>query len=1392
MSYLLENNSSVDKDIINRKEFYQYYLPESHNVSNVYDESIIPRFLIEKMISSGNHLQFHSYQLFVANFINPNTPYSRLLMKWQTGTGKTIGALAVALNFIKYFRNEEINNSSSIGSVFILGFTSQIFKNELLRFPEFGIISREELNKLKTLRSVAYNGSRFDIANYQEYLMRIKKKFNNRKNNGFFRFIGYKKLVNMVFKIQDPTLNISNLDEDGISQAIANKKILLDIPFLDEFKNSILICDEIHNVYNSLDKNNWGVALQYILNYHPSVRALFMSATPINNSPTEVIDLLNLLLPIQHYTKLHKKDFFEINRNLRKGALEKIANLCKGRISYLRDSNPLYFPTKKFIGETLPGAPYLKFIRCPMSEFHYNTYKEVYTGSLSPESQYLTDFALPNPDNTKIGMYQTSDVKKKLSYAGQSWKDANKIGFRDGKIVGDILQLKNLPRISTKFTRMMTTINSIINNQCGKILIYHNIIHMSGVLFIQEILRQNYIIGEYDSSTANTICSICGKMRKDHTKEQSDIKVIGGSNNGDLSHNNILKNIMDDTYHIKTNKKHLILQYNKNLLSYEVYSDINKPVILEFMIVDNIIVARGLFADLTDNTVLSIFKVLSTNYKLLIQSKKSSILKKIGLHIFSSNPQFEESIDTDDIIYYANTKLNQTNIKYRKNLMKVINKKLNSVPKSQLNTHVTGGKSKKNTNHQDKHTYMPVRFMVVHSELDKSSINNSLNKYNSPDNDNGCRIMILVGGKLIKEAFDIKAVRELMIMGRPDNIPTLIQIVGRAVRKNSHRYLITSKKNVNIRIFTTCLPIKEKINGKLVYKLGYEEIKYVEKLQHYKIIQNIEKILHENAIDAYMNRNIIWTKKEQKKYEKFNSSEELGSLYFKPAISNSMKKTFKIDELNLQTFNAFHKLDSINNIIIIIKRLFLEKSPVWKYNDLYKTVLNARNVIQVEFNTLLIDEESFIVALSRLVWANDVKYVEPVINLNSTHHMNGINNVIDKLFDPEDKIIILPGNKKSVITQVGDFYMMFPLDEINNEPLKIIELPYRIMHTRESVDVYIKSFLESGTTLSIYSDKRDRFFTKWNNVSIEKLEMAVCDFGTDFHMLFLEECIEYVFNVWTDPVLKKSFMHVFYFKMLNYYDLRKLVIWGHTLKPYMATKYDKYIKHVDIELKQNKTINIEKKNKELNKNNNDMSTSGLLNFLKSSINKSDLHWVSSGIKKQFEENLDKSLNLFDGNYKINNMRNISKVNADLVPVGHFLYTIPKFYHPNDKWFESPEYLTNTSKFVENNVIIGYDERSKTGVHMRFKIRTPIQNIKQFKDSRLIEKGSVCSSKSKVYLHEIAQKIGIKFKENENINVSSLCNNIRTRLIYLELKERIAKTKIKHFYFIYEIRPETIM
>ena len=173
----------------------------------------------------------------------------------------------------------------------------KIFKKELLKYPELKFISRSEMKKMKQLKIKAERGIKSDIEKLQEFTIRIKKRFSNRKNNGFFKFFGYKEFVNRLLLAKEDGINISTMTEEQILNGLKTEKIKFNEELLLSFQNSLLICDEIHNVYNSLDKNNWGVAIQFVLNKISSVRAIFLSATPLNNSPTEIVDLMNLLLP---------------------------------------------------------------------------------------------------------------------------------------------------------------------------------------------------------------------------------------------------------------------------------------------------------------------------------------------------------------------------------------------------------------------------------------------------------------------------------------------------------------------------------------------------------------------------------------------------------------------------------------------------------------------------------------------------------------------------------------------------------------------------------------------------------------------------------------------------------------------------------------------------------------------------------------------------------------------------------------------------------------------------------------------------------------------------------------------------------------------------------------
>jgi S-ribosylhomocysteine lyase LuxS involved in autoinducer biosynthesis len=1162
MAYIDVDSDNFLEDILQRKEFH---VLKNKRVFNP-PTNVLPNFAVEKEIKKGHYLQFYSHQLFVQNFANPNTPYNRLLMKHSTGSGKTLGALGIAMQFIKYFHKEMyLNPKSQIGSIFIIAFEGarEAFKKELLRHPEFGFVTSEELLNWEKLRQQAQTGAQVSVNRLNDYGNRIKRRMSNRKGNGFFKFFGYRALMNKLFKSEQSLINLSN---DELHKKIKNGDIDINHDFLEICKNSLFICDEIHVSYNSLQQNNWGITLQLIFDSHPSVRAVLLSATPINNSIKEIVDLLNYLLPKDK--RIMKEEFFDKN-GLKPRALGKLKELSTGRISYLIDKNPMYYPSRSFTGESIKGIPYLKFIRCPFTVPHLKAYNSVFNKTLSTiqqDSIYVTDFILPNPNGTE-SLFKTEDIKT-IKHSDQKWKINNNIDVKDGIVTGTFLQISNLKSVSNKYYKMLKNILQLIKNRSGKVMIYHNYVNMSGVLFIKEIFLRNGFIDEYMNSAPNTICSICGEKKSDHKElDMSSVK--------------------------STKKKH--------------------------------------------------------------------------------------------------------------------------------------------------HDYKPVRFIVLIGDLDTATRDKSIYKFNHPSNTMGDNIMILIGSRMIKESYTFKAIQHMMVMSRPDNIPTLIQIMGRAVRNNSHSLLPEKMKHVNISLYTSSLP-----NG----GLSYDEIKYKEKIKEYKIIQSIEKVFHENAIDSIINYDTIKMGLEHN---------TLGDLFFTPTIAKK-KTVYKLSELNLNTFNVYHAQKEIDMITYIIKRAFIETSPVWTYPDLLSYI--KKPDFSIEYDTTLISDENVIISLSKLIWDKD-NIANPYIK-----NENKKINVIDKLFDVFDKRIVMPNGSMYIINQVEDYYMICPL--VNGRPELKVDSIYRIQDVKHFLKAPVIDYLENHSIQFNYEAKLHSFYNKYKDTTIDKLADVLCDHGVDFHVKFIEDTIKYIFNSWTDWNTDKSKYHEFYFKMLHYYSIIGLIIFADTSKQFIFDLYKDYL--LD-------DIDLSKKNEIIDRN-----TRNTVNLLSREISNTTCEWCPKFTKELYHKSLSKSLKRFSLIKKTKEQ--ITKVHPDSLPIGHIIETIPKFYLPDRGWFSSPEYLIDKKKWVENPIIIGYNTKSKSGLHIRFKLRKPIQKIKIHKDARLIEKGSICMTRLKPDLLQICKKLKIKIEPKSS--TVKICREIKSRLMQLELIERSKGTNVKFFYSYFEI------
>jgi hypothetical protein len=1429
MSYTGIDDKNLIDDLVKRKEFYW---TKRRQTEKSPADDIIPRFVLDESINKGGYLRLLGHQQFVSNFMNPHTDYKRLHIKWSTGSGKTIAGLAIAMNFIDNYRMQKELGHEIIGSVFIIGFSERQFKNELLRYPEFGFLSHDEKSQLEKLKRVAASGAKADMDRLQDFVVKIKKRFSNRKGNGFFRFYGYKAFVNRIFVSK---LNINELSEEQIRVALADGRITYNTDLLAEFKNSIIISDEIHNVYNSAEKNNWGIALQAVLDKEPSVRFVSLSATPLNNSPAEIIDLLNLLLPQDQ--RVERGDFFLNDKDLKPGALDKIAKLSRGRFSFLIDINTKYYPSMEMVGQSLKEIPYLKFIRCPMSPFQYRTYKHIYTGALSQDSQYIVDFAIENPEDLSdksIGIFQTSQIKRMIPGATQKFKDKYGIEFLNGKLLGDMFIRENLKRYSSKYVAVLDAVLDCIKNDRGKVFIYHNIVHMSGVLFAEQVLLRNGFIDEFSTPNDETICMKCGKTRKEHLiKGRGDIQL----NRMPIS---------------KTNKKlaQILGGYQSNGMDEPMKIEretVDAPSFIPEELVENVMyggqsvsyVERGHKIELeVDGQIVCTLHRKAKPYSFYYVPSISNQLAQCEQKFLDAFASMLGELDQDLVV--------RINVYASKFFDYLTGNKFILVGTTTkhiilLKQHdISGGAQKKSakkttkkpTKQTQKHTkstdahahqFTPARFVMAHSDVEKSVMEHSLEKFNSVDNLEGEQFYILVGSKIIKESYDLKAIRNVFVVGRPDNIPTFIQIRGRAVRKNSHKGLSPEKQNVIVKIFTSCLPEKQETGlDKGEYKLSYEEEKYKEKVFAFKTIQVIEKAIHENAIDSLINH-----ERSTK-----NNNDPLGVLPFKPNIKQT---EFAANELNLSTFNIYYRKQEIQVIKQLIKRLFIEVSSVWEIEDLFKAILEPPLHYEIEIDTQLFNKDNFLIALDQLLYHNTDRTIEPFKQIVTVGGQNSYEGqilggdvtiyekdtlanqgdltklanlvtgsalgkpaidqtVIDRLHDDTDKLILIPGGQSSVIVpivhQKVQYLILFPINQHTQQPDIDIELPYRITPEESQLTINMNSFVQTKRVDFDYAEKKKIFFRKYADVQIENMENVICEYGSTFHIKFIEECIEYVFNTWTNPNARMAEMHEFYFKMLYYYDLLSLVMFAHTTKPRIFKEYTRYaipVRAKDIKLKA--MTRYEKRKDELvdiSPQDEDLATSGVINLLKSTYNRTSNNWIPQEFREQYNKTIEASVKLFSGRRK--KAKNWIKVSADLLPIGHYITKFPRLYHPEKGWDENPTYLQNEQEFIENNMIVGFDERSNTGVHIRFKIRNPIHNIKKHKDSRETEKGTVCKSKSKEFLMATAKKLDIVLPDK--VNVDELCMLIRSKLIRLELKERIKKSKVKYFYFHYEARPET--
>lgn len=984
------------RDLGARKEF-RSLLPassaaEADNTPNPYGFGL-PAGPAAPEIPMIAGLRLHGAQAFVRGFSSPDTPYTRLLLNWQTGTGKTIGMLSIAQEYVRLYRAQSTVPPASRPTVFVIGFTKSIILAEMLRHPEFGFVSPAEaveLQRLHVLAEASGGAATPDFRHYSSLVGVFKRRITDRTRGGYYQFYGYKEFANRLFvdtrKGRARGFSVANLyahakparrqadeeelddppaEEDGpsflerIDAAVAAGDVEVNRELLDSLRGGLIIADEIHNTYNLRAKNSYGVAIQYALEKtsadDPKVapRAVFMSATATGGVATEIVDLLNFLVPVEYLPgkrRLHHSEFFRTvegaggrrSTTLLPGALERIGRLSAGRVSFLLDSNEASYPRRIFVGAPLadplrPGQTiaYLQFTPCPMAPFHEKTLAHMLAGAPEaervaiPANAYtLYDMAYPNPDfepgaargaadTPAYGLYLSSETSAKLAAAPSEWKAAAGVAvdFSGGGartpplITGPFLDLAPAPRgppgvgaYSTKFQTLGTDLLGIVRSGPGKIMIYHHRVRMSGVLQIQGLLEMNGFLNETAVASPSTICAICGVAKRVHGDGPAGPRAPGGG--------------------------------------------------------------------------------------------------------------------------------------------------------------------------PPHHEFTPARYVLITSEIDRSVLDRSIARYNAQTNAEGYEFRVLVGSKIIREGFDLKAVRHQLIASLPTDIPTLLQVFGRVVRKGSHSGLPVEQQDVRIRIYVSTV-------GMLAGPEP-EVVRYAEKMEAYLLIQEVEKALRRYAVDAFVNYGRMAAAGLLEKAA-------IDAVPYRPAVDPS---EILRGPQTMATFYAYgHGDREVETLKAAIQALFSTR-PVWTYEDLWAAVRSGR-VVGVAQNPASFSEESFALALDALARHAPAVVYESVLVGNQTREA-GMGEV-------------------ALISRVGDYYIRTPAGP-GGQPVLDIESYVRdntvLCPLRVRVADYLQTTAHRSFDFAIRLKAFEREFATPEDAGGPRIEEAFMRYGAEFHYALLQAIVE--------------------------------------------------------------------------------------------------------------------------------------------------------------------------------------------------------------------------------------------------------------------------------------------
>lgn len=255
------------------------------------------------------------YQHFISHYISSRTPYKSIMLYHGVGVGKTCSAITLSENLLlTHTQNDEPKIWVIMPSALRGSFREQVFS--LSNFDDYkALINQCTGDTYVKMTHILKSNDK------EKALFKVKKFINSR-----YRLFTYDEFAKMI-------------------ENEYNNKIL---------KDKIIIIDEAHNIRNSakLEEKRIYSAIVNCISSGINNKLILLTATPMYNEPTDILDLLYLFLLNDKRNDILKdikppfQDIFDKEGNI----IEKYKNileiLSSNYISYLRGVNPFTFAVK--------------------------------------------------------------------------------------------------------------------------------------------------------------------------------------------------------------------------------------------------------------------------------------------------------------------------------------------------------------------------------------------------------------------------------------------------------------------------------------------------------------------------------------------------------------------------------------------------------------------------------------------------------------------------------------------------------------------------------------------------------------------------------------------------------------------------------------------------------------------------------------------------------------------------------------------------------------------------------------------------------------------------------------------------------------------------------------